>query len=106
MPSRCSPSARGPQRSRARRRCRSDAAPSACLHPPEEPVVTPPDLALHADRIDTALEVCLPVVIQQDLRLLFTRDVFAADNPVLTRVLTPRDEGTVPRVLVFWDEGL
>lgn len=48
----------------------------------------------------------LPIAIQQDLRLLFSRKVFATDNAVLTEVLTPRDEGVVPRVLVFWDGGL
>lgn len=62
-----------------------------------------PTLAHAADLHD---ELSLPVVIQQDLRLLFTRDVFAPDNAVLTRVLTPRDAGTPPRVLVFWDDGL
>ncbi len=48
----------------------------------------------------------LPIVIQQDLRLLFSRNVFAAENPLLGEVLTRRDEGVVPRVLVFWDGGL
>lgn len=68
--------------------------------------MSPSDTALPSMPTDTSLEVSLPVVIQQDLRLLFTRDVFAPHNATLTRVLTPRDEGTVPRVLVFWDEGL
>jgi 3-dehydroquinate synthase len=68
--------------------------------------VSPSDAVLRPDPIDTCLEVSHPVVIQQDLRLLFTRDVFAPPNPTLTRVLTPRDEGSLPRVLVFWDEGL
>lgn len=68
--------------------------------------MSPSDAVLRPDPIDTCLEVSHPVVIQQDLRLLFTRDVFAPPNPTLTRVLTPRDEGSLPRVLVFWDEGL
>jgi len=58
-------------------------------------------------RADASLdEVARPVVIRQDLRLLFTRDVFARDNATLTRVLTPRDAGITPRVLVAWDAGL
>jgi 3-dehydroquinate synthase len=48
----------------------------------------------------------LPIAVQHELRLLFTRDVFAVASPVLTQVLTPRDEGVIPRVLVFWDAGL
>lgn len=56
--------------------------------------------------IDSCVEISHPVVIQQQLRLLFTRDVFAPDNPVLARVLAPRVVGTSPRVLVFWDHGL
>jgi len=51
-------------------------------------------------------EIARPVVIEQPLRLLFTRDVLAPENATLTRVLTPRDAGIVPRVLVCWDEGL
>src|SRR5690606_9204570 len=51
-------------------------------------------------------EIARPIVIEQPLRLLFTRDVLAPDNTTLTRVLTPRDPGVVPRVLVCWDEGL
>lgn len=47
-----------------------------------------------------------PISIQQELRLLFSRNVFAPASSVLTQVLTPRDEGVVPRVLVFWDGGL
>ncbi len=48
----------------------------------------------------------LPIVIQQDLRLFFSRKVFAPDNTVLAEVITPRDDGVVPRVLVFLDGGL
>jgi 3-dehydroquinate synthase len=51
-------------------------------------------------------EISRPVVIEQPLRLLFTRDVLAPGNATLTRVLTPRDAGIVPRVLVCWDQGL
>lgn len=51
-------------------------------------------------------EIAHPIVIEQDLRLLFTRDVFAPDNPTLTRVLRPRDANLTPRVLAFWDTGL
>lgn len=68
--------------------------------------MSPSDLVPRSEPTDTCLEVSHPIVIRQDLRLLFTRDVFSPDNPILSRVLTPRDEGTAPRVLVFWDEGL
>lgn len=47
-----------------------------------------------------------PISIQQDLRLFFSRDVFAPSNRVLADVLTPRDPNVTPRVLVFWDGGL
>lgn len=53
-----------------------------------------------------SVELSLPVVIEQPLRLLFTRDVFAPENALLTTVLTTRDTGVTPRVLVFWDDGL
>ncbi len=58
------------------------------------------------ESVDAAVELSYPVVIRQDLRLIFSRDVFSRGNPVLTRVLAPRDAGTVPRVLVFFDQGL
>lgn len=55
---------------------------------------------------DRSERLSLTIAHQQDLRLVFSRHVFAADNPVLAEVITPRDEGVTPRVLVFWDGGL
>lgn len=69
-------------------------------------VSSPFDIHERTDTVDSVVELSYPVVIRQDLRLIFARDVFSRDNPVLTRVLTPRDAGTIPRVLVFWDHGL
>lgn len=51
-------------------------------------------------------QVCLPISLQYDHRLIFTRDVFAPDNLTLAETLTPREQGEQVRVLVFWDEGL
>lgn len=68
--------------------------------------MSPSDTHARTDSVDSCVELSYPVVIRQDLRLLFTRDVFATDNPVLTRVFAARDAGTIPRVLVFWDDGL
>lgn len=68
--------------------------------------MSPSDTYERTDAVDNCVEISYPVVVRQDLRLLFTRDVFSADNPVLTRVFAPRDAGTIPRVLVFWDHGL
>ncbi len=53
-----------------------------------------------------ATELSYPVVVRQDLRLLFTRDVFAPENRVLADVLARRDQDGPSRVLVCWDEGL
>ncbi len=55
---------------------------------------------------DRSERLSLPIATQQDLRLFFSRDVFAPGNTVLAEVITPRDDGVTPRVLVFWDGGL
>lgn len=48
----------------------------------------------------------LPITLRHEHRLMFTRDVFAPENEVLTEVLTPRERGETVRALVFWDDGL
>jgi 3-dehydroquinate synthase len=55
------------------------------------------------DRLDS---ISFPITVRQEHRLIFTRDVFAADNPVLADVLTPREPGENVRAMVFWDGGL
>lgn len=47
-----------------------------------------------------------PIILRHEHRLVFTRDVFAEDNPVLAEVLTPREPGESVRAMVFWDAGL
>src|SRR4051812_20999749 len=47
-----------------------------------------------------------PIAARQDHRLIFTRDVFAPENPTLARTLTAREPGERVRALVFWDDGL
>jgi 3-dehydroquinate synthase len=50
--------------------------------------------------------VSFPITLRHEHRLLFTRDVFAADNDVLLELLTPREPGGTARAIVFWDAGL
>ena len=47
-----------------------------------------------------------PITLRHEHRLVFTRDVFAAENSTLAGVLTPREPGESVRALVFWDGGL
>lgn len=47
-----------------------------------------------------------PITLQQEHRLIFTRDIFAGDNPVLEELLTPREPGEHVRALVFQDAAL
>lgn len=47
-----------------------------------------------------------PISLQQEHRLIFTRDAFASDNATLAGVLTPRESGVPVRVLAFWDDGI
>ncbi len=55
------------------------------------------------DRPDS---LSFPITLRHDHRLIFTRDVFAAENSTLADVLTPREPGESVRALVFWDGGL
>jgi 3-dehydroquinate synthase len=50
--------------------------------------------------------VSFPITVRHEHRLIFTRDVFAEDNPVLADVLTPREPDESVSALVFWDGGL
>jgi 3-dehydroquinate synthase len=50
--------------------------------------------------------VSFPITLRHEHRLIFTRDVFAAGNDTLARLLTPREPGGVARAVVFWDGGL
>lgn len=50
--------------------------------------------------------VSFPITLQQEHRLIFTRDVFAPENHALADLLTPREPGGVARAVVFWDAGL
>ncbi len=50
--------------------------------------------------------VSFPITLQQEHRLIFTRDVFAPENNALAELLTPREPGGVARAVVFWDAGL
>src|SRR6187397_2418033 len=50
--------------------------------------------------------ISLPITLQYEHRLFFTRDVFAPTNHTLADLLTPREPGGTARVLVFWDAGL
>lgn len=47
-----------------------------------------------------------PIAVPHSHRLIFTRDVFAPENPVLADLLTPREPGGRARVVLFWDGGL
>jgi 3-dehydroquinate synthase len=50
--------------------------------------------------------ISFPITLRHEHRLIFTRDVFAADNEVLAELLTPREPGENVRAMVFWDAGL
>lgn len=50
--------------------------------------------------------VSFPIILRHEHRLMFTRDVFAAENSTLADVLTPRETGEHVRALVVWDGGL
>ncbi len=50
--------------------------------------------------------VSFPITLQQEHRLIFTRDVFAPENNALAELLTPREPGGTARAVVFWDAGL
>jgi 3-dehydroquinate synthase len=47
-----------------------------------------------------------PISVPSEHRLIFTRNVFAPDNPVLADQLTPREPGGKARAVIFWDGGL
>jgi 3-dehydroquinate synthase len=47
-----------------------------------------------------------PIAVPNTHRLIFTRNVFAPDNPVLADQLTPREPGGRARAVIFWDGGL
>jgi 3-dehydroquinate synthase len=48
----------------------------------------------------------LPIKLQHQHRLIFTRNVFDPANPVLAELLTPREPGDKARAVMFWDGGL
>lgn len=50
--------------------------------------------------------ISVPIALQQEHRLVFTRDVFAVDNNTLAEVLVPRHAQRRAKVLAFWDEGV
>src|SRR5688572_7295350 len=50
--------------------------------------------------------ISFPITLRHEHRLIFTRDVFAEQNPVLAELLTAREPKENVRVLVFWDAGL
>jgi 3-dehydroquinate synthase len=55
---------------------------------------------------DPADLVSFPITLRHEHRLIFTRDVFAPQNPVLADLLTPREPGGTARAIVCWDAGL
>lgn len=55
---------------------------------------------------DSNHSVTFPIVLRQDHRLIFTRDVFSPANDTLLEVLTSREPGERVRAIVFWDAGL
>ena len=55
---------------------------------------------------ESSPNLSFPITLQHEHRLIFTREVFAAENLTLAEVLTPREPGQRVRVLVFWDQGL
>lgn len=55
---------------------------------------------------ESSPNLSFPITLQHEHRLIFTREVFAAENLALAEVLTPREPGQTVRALVFWDQGL
>jgi 3-dehydroquinate synthase len=55
---------------------------------------------------DQADHISFPITLRHEHRLIFTRDVFAVENPTLANLLTPREPGENVRAMVFWDAGL
>jgi 3-dehydroquinate synthase len=55
------------------------------------------------DRTDI---VSFPITLRHEHRVIFTRDVFAAQNDTLADLLIPREPGGKARAMVFWDAGL
>ncbi len=47
-----------------------------------------------------------PILVQQEHKLIFARDVFDPTSDVLGSVMTPREPGEQVRAVVFWDRGL
>jgi 3-dehydroquinate synthase len=56
-----------------------------------------------SDRTDN---ISFPITLQHEHRLIFTRDVFAAENATLAELLTAREPGENVRALVFVDAGV
>jgi len=56
-----------------------------------------------SDRTDL---ISLPITLQYEHRVIFTRDVFAPENETLATLLGPREPGGSARAMVFWDAGL
>ena len=52
---------------------------------------------------ESSPNLSFPITLQHEHRLIFTREVFAAENLTLAEVLTPREPGQTVRALVFWD---
>ena len=50
--------------------------------------------------------VSFPITLRHEHRVIFTRDVFAAENNTLADLLTPREPGGTARAIVFFDSGL
>ena len=55
---------------------------------------------------ESSPNLSFPITLQHEHRLIFTREVFAAENLALAEVLTPREPGQTVRALGFWDRGL
>lgn len=51
-------------------------------------------------------KISFPLALRHEHRLIFTRDVFDADNDTLLEVLTPQEPGESVRAMVFRDAGL
>jgi 3-dehydroquinate synthase len=60
-------------------------------------------LSLLPHRFDT---LSFPITLCHEHRLIFTREMFAEHNTVLSDLLTPREPGESVRALVFHDAGL
>jgi 3-dehydroquinate synthase len=55
---------------------------------------------------DRPASIAFPITLPHEHRLIFTRDIFAADNATLAGLLTPREPGENVRAMVFLDAGL